>query len=553
MWRGALILCLLVVSTPVHAYPVGPAIPLEELATKVELIAKGTVLSVKPVTDPSFVPVTAYPVYEAELAVISTFKGKPATKLRFRHYTYKPANVGIGYSPLAYDLVPGRTYVVFAIRGSNGSFRQFQKDHTQKASQGVIPAGDTKPHRGATITEVAWEELRTLAKDPVAELAREGIDELDALSGGHMTKLADFDRGVTLAELRPLVLAKDDQIARAAITVFGTDGPYFVDRDAPYWLAGIGKGTISGLTPRKPTTLPGAVIATKELLDVATTRPALRAIAIRALGRTKTVPASSLIAWSKDPDLEVRRAAVLVSAESTDRTLIRQAAVDPLPELRATAALAIGFTQDPRLLAVLGPLHRDPKGPVRAAAAMSLLSFAITDATPSLVANLGTDFGPLFVNALATHDPKPYLARLADVIVKNQQPGDWWGGSIPSGVSWKLLFGYLKAQPIAELTKQASLLDALEKLKNEAPKPTPRICTLSILRTRSYSKRKPFLPPKGKGSSLRSLKLEPSRLRTPSSIETISSVCMVLRNTKSLRFSPAEDSGCMAWPSRMPE
>ena len=464
MWRGALILCLLVVAAPVHAYPVGPAIPLEELATKVELIVKGTVLSVKPVTDPSFVAVTAYPVYEAELAVISTFKGKAGAKIRFRHYTYKPANIGIGYSPLAYDLVPGRTYVVFAIRGSNGSYRQFQKDHTQKASQGVLPAGDPKPHRGATITELAWEELRTLAKDPVAELAKEGIDELDELSGGHLTKLADFDRGVTLAELRPLLLAKDEEIARAAITVFGADGPYFVDKDAPYWLAGIGKGTISGLSPRKPG-LPGAAIATKELLDVANTRPPLRALAIRALGRTKTVPLASLIAWSKDSNVEVRRAAVLVSAESADRMLIKQAVADPLPELRATAALAIGFTQDPRLLSVLGPLHRDPKGPVRAAAAMSLLSFAITDAAPSLIANLGTDFGPLFVNALAKRDPKPYLARLADVVVHNQQPADWWGGSIPAGVSWRLLFDYLKAQPVAELTKHTAVLDALEKLK----------------------------------------------------------------------------------------
>ena len=82
-----------------------------------------------------------------------------------------------------------------------------------------------------------------------------------------------------------------------------------------------------------------------------------------------------------------------------------------------------------------------------------------------MVANLGTDFGPLFVNALATRDPKPYLARLADVVVNHQQPAAWWGGSIPAGVSWKLVFDYLKAQPAAELAKQTALLDALEKMK----------------------------------------------------------------------------------------
>lgn len=464
MCRGALIVCLLIASSA-EAYPVGPAIPLEELATKVDVIVKGTVLSVKPVADPTFATVTAYPVHEAELAVVSTIKGKAGRTVRFRHYTYRPSNVGIGYSPLAYDLVPGRSYVVFAIASRNGTLRQFQKDHTQKASQGVIPAGDNKPHRGATITEVAWEELRVLAKDPLPELAVEGIAEIDALSGGRMTKLEDFDRGVALAELRPLLKHKDDEIARAVITVFGSDGPYFVDGDAPYWLAGIGKGTIAGLAPRKPDRLPGAAIATKELLDVANSRPALRAIAIRALGRTKTVPLASLISWSKDRDLEVRRAAVLVSAESADRTLIKQSLVDPLPELRATAALAIGFTQDPRLLGILGPLHRDAKGSVRAAAAMSLLSFSIADAAPSLVANLGTDFGPLFVNALAQQNPRPYLARLAEVVERDQQPADWWGGSIPSGVSWKILFDHLKGQPVAALTRQSKLLDSLEKMK----------------------------------------------------------------------------------------
>ena len=211
-------------------------------------------ISVKPVTDPSFGKVTAYPVYEAELRVISTFKGKASKTVRFRHYTYKPANVGIGYSPLAYTFEPGRSYVVFGIAGKNGVFKQFQPNHTQKEQQGVIPAGDDKPHRGTTITDVAWEELRVLALHP--KYAIEAIEELDLMSGGRQSNLKDFDRGVTLAELRPLMLAKDEDVASAAITVFGSDGPYVVDRDAPYWLASVGKGTIAGLTPRKPSGYP---------------------------------------------------------------------------------------------------------------------------------------------------------------------------------------------------------------------------------------------------------------------------------------------------------
>lgn len=465
MWRAVIVVCVVLVASPAHAYLVGPAIPLDQLAAKVDLIVKATVVSDQPVTDPSFDRVEAYPVYEAELAVISTIKGKPARKVRFRHYTYKPSNVGIGFSPLAYTLEPGRSYLIFAVAGKSGTFRQFQKHHTQKARQGVLPAGDDKPHRGTTIVDIAWEELHLLAQRPEPERVLEAIEELDQMSGGGLSKLKDFDRGLVLAELRPLLLAKDDRIATAAIAVFGSDGPYFVESDAPYWLAGIGKGVIDGLSPRKPTALPGAVTATKELLEVAATRPALRALAIRALGRTKTIPPAQLLAWGKDPDVAVRRAAVLVSAESTDRRLIDQAMADRAYELRATAALAIGFAQDPALLPRLGRLVADPDGRVGMAAAMSLLSYALDDAAPTIKAHLAGEFGPLFVNALARRDPKPYLTRLAEVIERDQRPAHWWGGSIPSYVSWRLIFDYLKAQPAAELSKQTRLLDALEHHK----------------------------------------------------------------------------------------
>ncbi len=466
MWRGVLILLVVLASPPVRAYGVGPALTLDQLTAKVDLVAKATVVSVKQITDASFVAVTAYPVHEAELAVVSTFKGKAGKTIKFRYYSYKPANVGIGYSPLAYELEPGRTYVFFAI-AKNGTFRQFQKDHTQKSEQGVIPAGDDKPHRGTSIVDVAWEELRTLATNPKPELAIEAIEQLDQMSGGGRSKLEDFDRGVVLGELRPLILSKDDAIASAAIAVFGSDGPYFVDRDAPYWLAGIGKGTISGLVPRKPSALPGAVIATKELLEVANTRPKIRALAIRALGRTRTVTAAQLATWGKDPNFEVRRAAILISAEAADRSLIVRAVADPVADLRTAAALAIGFSQDPKLLVHLGKLLSDPEGKVKAQAAMSLMSFAIDEAAPTMKANLATEFGPLFVNELATKDPKPYLTRLAEVVEKGQQPANWWGGSIPAGVSWKILFDYLKTLPAAELGNAANtkLLDAMEKMK----------------------------------------------------------------------------------------
>ena len=46
---------------------------------------------------------------EAELAVVSTLKGTPAKKLRFRYYAPVPNSPVAGYSPLAYTLHAGRT------------------------------------------------------------------------------------------------------------------------------------------------------------------------------------------------------------------------------------------------------------------------------------------------------------------------------------------------------------------------------------------------------------------------------------------------------------
>ncbi|MBA2543620.1 MAG: HEAT repeat domain-containing protein [Deltaproteobacteria bacterium] len=464
--RRALILFLVLVATPASAYPVGPAVPLEDLANKVDLVCKATVISDRAVVDPSFVKVTGYDVHETQLRVVSTFKGKPGKTIKFRHYHYAPkAGIGMGYSPLAYEIdKPGRSYLIFALAGKDGSFKQFQKDHTQKARQGVLVAADDKPHSGTTITEIAWAELRGALAHP--DLAVEAIEELELMSGGRLSKLKDFDRKATLAELRPLVLSKHEAVATAAITAFGSDGPYFVERDAPYWLAGIGKGNIAGLSPRKPNPSPAAMLATKELLEVANTNPKLKALAIRALGRT-SLPAATLAGWARDPDVAVRRAAVLVSAELADRTLINAAVSDKAPEVRIAAALGIGFSQDARLLRLLDKLLKDPEGKVRAAAAMSLLSFAIDQARPTMAANLTTDYRPLFLNELARKDPKPYLAQLGDVIEKMSQPAHWWGGSIPAGESWKLMFDYLKQQPVADLVagKHDASLASLEKMK----------------------------------------------------------------------------------------
>jgi hypothetical protein len=145
-------------------------------------------------------------------------------------------------------------------------------------------------------------------------------------------------------------------------------------------------------------------------------------------------------AWVRDPSIVVRRAGVLASADLPDREPIITASTNESPDLRRTAALAIGFAQDPGLVPILGKLIQDPVADVRNAAAISLLSFAPDQAAPVMKANLASDFRPLFVNALASCDPQPYLEMLAEVIEQQgARPSDWkrpenwnYGGQIPA-------------------------------------------------------------------------------------------------------------------------
>jgi hypothetical protein len=171
--------------------------------------------------------------------------------------------------------------------------------------------------------------------------------------------------------------------------------------------------------------------------------------------------------WLRDPNVEVRQAAVLASAQWRDRVAITTASNDSSPNVRQAAALAIGFAQDHKLVPLLDALLHDPEAKVRTAAALSLTAFAPGDAEQVMKANLALEFRPLFINALARVDPQPYLPLLAEVIEQRLQPENWWGGSIPAGDSWAILYGFVKSRPSDELAsgKLDRSLDALERMQ----------------------------------------------------------------------------------------
>src|SRR4030095_15148034 len=134
-------------------------VAIEELALKVDLVCKATVVADRAVTDEWFEPIAGYEVRETELRVVSVIKGTAPSVIRFHHYAELPlrqANLRQSYT-----FVAGRTYIVFAAQGMDGTHRQWSKSQTVKADQGVLLAADAKPHRGTTVREAAWAELLT--------------------------------------------------------------------------------------------------------------------------------------------------------------------------------------------------------------------------------------------------------------------------------------------------------------------------------------------------------------------------------------------------------
>jgi hypothetical protein len=447
---------------PAMGYGVGPAVPLDGLAKSATLIVKATVVGEQAVTDPWFDKLMGFEVRETELRVVSVIKGPAEKVVRFRHYASVPGPRG-GYAPQSYELTPGVTYIVFARKAGSG-YRQIEKSHSMKADQGVYLAANDKPHRGATVREAVWAELQGLLANSAEADVVYAIAQLNEMSGGRDLKLDDFDRTKALDAIRPMIVSTSVAIATAAIGVFGEDSQYFDDRQAPFWLAGIGKGSIPGMGARKPPAAPVADLAVTELVAVAdgSANPELRALAIRAIGRSHAVPPAKIETWSRDANPAVRRAAVVVSAELADRKPIVRAAADPQAEVRAAAARAIGFAQDASLLPLIDKLLGDADGAVREAAAMTVMSFALDQAAPVMTKHLAGDYRALFVPALAHRDPKPYLAMLGEIIVKQPRPANWWGGTIPEAEAWSILFSYVKAQ--SDLSALGASLDALERM-----------------------------------------------------------------------------------------
>ena len=459
---------------------VDSAQPLEEIETKADIIFKGTAVSNEPSRDKWFEPSANFVVEETEFKVISAIKGDDLGGIvRFHHYDLKPKLRG-AWGPQFYHFEPGRAYVVFAKKaGTPAIFRQLWVNSNRGIrDQGALLCLDNSPVTARTVKEVFWTELTAMLKSVVVSDLAYAIHQLDEMSSveKNYDRTQDFDRGEVLKAVHGLMMNGDPQVAQAAIALVGSENPYLIDWHAQSWLATVGSAEVPGFSrmdPKKRNI--GGELYWKELRAVADGKvpDATRALAIRALGLVREPALKSEIdRWVADAVPAVRASATLLLADYPGADAGRQLtalAGDPAPAVRKSAAYASGFAQRAELVDVLARLLSDNEPDVRCAAAMSLLSFSPKDEAIAKVfrANLDNlEFAPLFLNALAAENPKPYLDAISRVVVERPDPRNWPGGQVPAYTAWIILYKYLETQPVEDLRsgKHDRYLDVMEKV-----------------------------------------------------------------------------------------
>lgn len=455
----------------VAGYPVGPSLELTAMEKEADLICKVEAGSPKPAEGSSYKSMPGFAPVDTEMHVIEVYKGTGVgEKIVFDHYASQKDGLPFHYMPQHYEVEPGQVYILFAKKTDrDGVYQQLWENHRAKEDQGLVRAADKTKHGAQPMREVLWSELNKWLASEHPQDVIYAIKQLDEMSGSGYAAVNDFDRAKTMAVIEPLVSNPNGEIATAAIAAIGSRNPY-MPGFALGWLATFAKGNLPGIGACEETGKSPAAKYWKPLADVADSqrRPEVRALAIRALGRTSEPAVEDrLKRWLIDPAPAVRQAAAVLLADypdlATDETIERLAKdKDPLP--RAAVAQAIGLGQWTTRVKVLSELVQDADPNVTQAAAISLLSLPMSDTRATLEALADrSEYRPVFVNALAADNPQPYLDALVDIVRHDRRPEHWWGGLIPWGVSWEILFKFARSHP-GEMRagKLNNVLDALE-------------------------------------------------------------------------------------------
>lgn len=498
-----LIACLIIFPGTSMAYLVDSAISLEELEEEADLICKVVAIKSKPIESEWFAGFPPYEPTGTELKVVAVYKGEAGGKtIQFQHYSLSPKPAAHMYKPQSYEFKKGRSYLLFAKNtGAKGVFRQLWKNHKSKEDQGLILAASEDenigpvsenigPNRDSgrigrtggehSVRDIVWKELTALLGSEQTGDVIYAVRQFDQMSGGARHRRSDFLRGEVFNEFRPLISHADPGIAREVITVLGSDNPYMRTGLAAGLLASLGNGHIPIPGYLKMDLDQVNVTGTRFLKSIAALadsedRPAdLRALAIRSLGRSQNEKiATHAIRWATDPIPEVRAAAIVLMADYPSKipvSIIKTMSRDDHSAVRVGVAQTIGFAQLENHLPLLQSALGDEDPMVASAAALSLLSFPLDHSREILEENLNhPEFQSVFVNALASENPAPYLRQLARITRNDLRPKKWWGGRYhgPRRISWDILYKHLQKQAEPELKSGGfdEAFDALENMK----------------------------------------------------------------------------------------
>lgn len=464
--------------------PIRKALTLPELEKASKVIFKGTVISSEPVEDNSFKERRSLQSYETVFKVISIVKGEIASSkhVRFRHYRPNGDSFSKnGSAPQSYNFDKGKHYFVCANLSPKKHevsvvLRQIWDLERAKADQGFLSSINDKPHRGENLSEVYWNELTDAVESRIAASQVYAIRQLNSMSSGTAWNgHQSFDREKVVGVIASSIDSNKDAVATAAMKLVLQPSGLEWKSD----LIRLNPKHFPGHAIQQPTKLNlSAQTCSKRLIAMANSRRSseLRAFAVKSLLNTANAELFPLAnKWSRDDSELVRAEAATLLTDFVDQVPAqdwKRLMDDSSPIVRASAIRGVGRGQIKDLLDDVETKLEDKDSKVVASAAASLLSFPL-ERTRSIFQKRikHPEYGCLFVIALASEKPDEYLDELGQIVRTRPNPQDWWGGSIPWGVAWNILFEYaLQQNGRFSTPKVKNVLASLESPIRESEK-----------------------------------------------------------------------------------
>lgn len=425
------------------------------------LVIKAKVISVEPAktADSNALKSNFWQVYRAKLKLISTLKGKaPAETIYFYYRADLPPagkpTMWLDAGPenhAHFKLEPGHSYILFA-QQTNGKepLIQVSSNYTLRSWEGFFRAADDTPIApGIAPVKAVWNELTKQIVSKQAEVSRYAALTLLDLSceNNSSSGTGDYPRSQVLSSLfdskhePPLALSADDFL-KTFIASLGTMSPYSREDYQMRYLWTVADKPMCSWTPWNIKDNVTAKPAVPFLIKIADGKhkPDICAAAILALGHAqgttqntapntelRTTPSASqqnpktaevisakLPAWLASPQPEIRAAAIILSADyptSNYPTIVSakkriELMTDASEQVRKAAALSAGLSQSAETIPQLDKMLNDKSASVRAAAALSLISFPLDKVKTILLSHLNNhDFGVGFLCRVAMIDP----------------------------------------------------------------------------------------------------------------------------------------------------